>query len=273
MTGWQTIAGREVRTLWRARTAKAGVALVVLVFALGGYVAPTTVPAPTIVEYDGLLRGGVGFLVPLFGLLLGYRTVVAERAAGRLTLVLSLPHSRAGVVLGKLIGRGAVLVGTITAGVLVGGALVDYPFGSVALDTLAVYLLTTLAFGLIYLVVGVAISTITASPRRATVLTFGVFFLSVVAWPQLPGPFYQALSYLGLAGDRLPDWALFVHGLDPGLLYRRVLDAYVVGVERGPYLGTGAPWYLGGGAAAGLLLAWLVVPAVGGYRRFRGTDL
>lgn len=270
---WPTVARREVRGLVRTRTARGGVALVALVFVLGGYVLPTSVRDPTVVDYDALLRGVVAFAVPLFGLLAGYRAIVAERAAGRLALLLSLPHSRAGVVLGTFVGRGCVLVGTLAAGVLGGAALVAYPFGTVEPGRLAVYLGATLLFGLAYLAVGLGLSTLTASPRRATVLTFGVFVLSVVAWPQLPRLVLLGLDYLNLASDGLPDWALFVHGAEPGMLYRRVLDAFVAGVERGSYLGPDAAWYLRGGPAAVLLVGWVVAPTVGGYLRFRGTDL
>jgi ABC-2 type transport system permease protein len=275
MTGWPTVARKEIRGLLGSRTGKAGVGFVTLVFVLGGYLVPTVTAEPTMADYDGFLRGVVLFLVPLFGLLLGYRAVVAERATGRLTLTLSFPHSRADVVLGKAVGRGLVLVGTITAGGCLGAGLVAYPFGSVDLGTLANYLTATVLFGLAFLAVGLGLSTVTASLRRATVFTFGVFFLFAVAWPQLDGVFLQALEYLQLADDDLPDWAVFLHGLEPGMLYRRVLDTFVSPnrLRSGAYLGAPWPWYLRGSLATGLLVGWVVVPTIAGYLRFRETDL
>jgi len=276
MTRWQVIALKEVRSLFSDRTPKIGVVLVALVFVFGGYIVPTTVPPVsdvTIVNLDQLLRGILVFLVPLFGLLLGYRTVVGERVGGQLVLLLSFPYSRSDVVLGKAVGRGLVLVGTITAGTLGAAALVEYPFGSVALDTLAVFLGTTLLYGLVFLMIGIGLSTVTASMRRGTILTFGVFFLSVVAWSGLEGYFLQALQYVDLAGDTLPDWARFVYGAEPTLLYGRVMDTFVADVSSGPYLGSSAPWYLGGTVAAVLLVAWVILPALGGYLQFRRSDL
>lgn len=275
MTRWMVIARKEVRGLTGTRSAKLGVAFVALVFLLGGYVVPTSTPEPTVADLDGLLRGILLFLVPLFGLLLGYRAVVAERVTGRLVLSLSFPHSRADVVVGKAVGRGTVLVGTLTAGVLGGAALVAYPFGSVSLDTVGLYLGATLLFGLAFLAIGLGISTVTASLRRATVLTFGVFFLAVVAWPALDAFLLDGLQYVDLAGDELPAWARFVHGAEPGMLYRRVLDSFVSTnrLRSGAYLGTAEPWFLRGGTAVLLLVGWTVLPVLAGYLRFRRTDL
>ena len=278
MSRWQPIARKEIRGLFTSRAPKIGVLLVAFVFVMGGYVVPTMVQNPTvvdvsIVDYARLLRGTVVLLVPLFGLLLGYRAVVGARTGGQLTLLFSFPYSRRDVVLGKAIGRGLVLVATITAGTFGGAALVHYPFGTVSLGTLAVFLGATTLYGLVFLTIGIGISTITASIRRATVLTFGVFFLSAVAWPQLDGYFLDALQYVNLAGDTLPDWARFVYGVEPTLLYQRVIDAFVANAHAGPYLGSSSPWYLGGGVAVGLLVVWVLVVSVGGYLQFRRTDL
>jgi ABC-2 type transport system permease protein len=275
MTGWSTVTRKEIRGVLGSRIGKAGVGLVVFVFVLGGYVTPTVTHDPTLADYDGFLRGVVLFVVPLFGLLLGYRTVVAERVTGSLILTLSVPHSRADVVLGKAVGRGFVLVSTIAVGVCLGAGLVAYPFGSVSLGRLASYFLSTTLFGLAFLAVGIGLSTLTASLRRATVFSFGVFFLAVVAWPQLDGLFLAGLEYANLADDDLPNWAVFLYGIEPGMLYRRVLDTFVSPnrLRSGTYLGVGRPWYLQGGLAAVLLLGWSIIPTLAGYLRFRRTDL
>jgi len=278
MTRWNTLARKEIRGLFNNRSSKIGIGIVALVFVFGGYIAPTTVQDPsvvdvTIVDYDQFLRGILVFLVPLFGLLLGYRAVVGERAGGQLTLLLSFPHSRSDVVLGKTIGRGVVLVGTIVAGTLGAAALVEYPFGAVSLDRLVVFLGATSLYGTAFLTIGIGLSTVTASMRRATILTFGVFFLSVVAWPQLNGYFLDALQYVNLADDTLPDWARFIYGAEPTLLYERVMDTFIADVDSGAYLGPSAAWYLNGSTAVMLLAAWTVLPAIGGYVQFRRTDL
>ena len=275
MTRWRTVAAKELRALLRTRAVKLGVGFVLLVFVFGGYIVPTTTPDPNVSAYDSFLRGILLFVVPLLGLLLGYRAVVAERAGGQLTLTLSFPHSRTDLVLGKAVGRGLLVASTISVGIVAGAALVEYPFGSVAMDTLAIYWSATALYGLAYLSIGIGLSTVTVSLRRATVLTFGVFFLSVVAWPQLDGYFLQALEFLRLADGTLPDWARFVYGAEPSLLYKRMLDTFITTnrLTSGTYLGSKGPWFLRGGAAAVVLVGWVVLPTLAGYLRFRGTDL
>lgn len=270
---WRAVARREVRGLRGPRTVKYGLAAVALVFVLGGYLVPITVPEPTTTDYAGYMSEAVTLVLPLTGLLLGYKTIVGDRASGRLALLLSLPHGRREVVLGKFVGRGAVLVGTVLAGVVGGVALVDYPYGSLEPLVAVGYLAVTAAYGLAFVGIGMAVSTVTTSGRLATAGAFGVFFLFVVVWGQLRGPLLLGLEYLGLADGRLPAWALFVYGLEPGLLYRRVLDGVFAGQGTGPYLGPDAAWYLGGWPALLLLLAWVPLPVVLGSRRFERTDL
>lgn len=275
MTRWSTIARKDIRGLVGSRTGKTGIGLVVLVFLFSGYLVPTTTSNPTMTDYDSFARGIVLFLVPLFGLLLGYRAVVGERATGRLTLTLSFPHSRADIVIGKFVGRGLTLSAALSVGILGGAVLIEYPFGSVTVETLLSYLFATVLFGLAFLAIGIALSALTTSLRQATVLTFGVFFLFVVAWPQLTGFLLQGLEYLNLANNTLPDWAVFVHGAEPSMLYQRVLDSYVSPnkLTSGAALGSVGPWYLQGGPAVLLLAGWIVTPTVTGYLQFRRTDI
>ncbi|QCC52704.1 ABC transporter permease [Halapricum salinum] len=270
---WQAIARKEVRGLIKPRRRRAGLALVALVFVLGGYLLPTTTASPETADLAPYLTGAVTLVLPLFGLLLGYKTIVSERESGRILLLLSLPHSRLEAVFGKFLGRGGVLALVVTIGVVLASALVAYPFGSLQLGVMLAYLLVTLVYGLAFVSIGMSLSTFTRSGQRATAATFGVFFVFVVLWTELRAPFRIALDYLGLAGDGLPDWALFVYGLEPGMCYSRAVRAFFAGSEQGAYLGPDAPFYLGEWVALIVLLCWVVVPVAAGYRRFEVTDL
>lgn len=270
---WRAIARKEVRGVLRPRSLKAGLAFVALVFVVGGYLLPTAIDDPTTTDFTGYVTQAVVLVVPLFGLLLGYKTIVAERASGRLTLLLSLPHSRREAVLGKFLGRGSILAAVVGVGVFGGVALAAYPFGTLEPWVALGYLLVTVLYGAAFLGTGIALSTLSRSNRVTTTATFGVFFLFVVAWGQLLTPLRLALDYVGWISDGLPDWALFAYGLEPTMLYRRVLDGLFAGVRTGPYLGPDASWYLGAWPALALLAAWTVLPVALGYARFRVTDL
>lgn len=270
---WQAIARKEVRGLVKPRRRRAGLTLVALVFVMGGYLLPTSTASPETADLAPYLTDAVTLVLPLFGLLLGYKTIVAERQSGQLLLLLSLPHSRLGAVLGKFIGRGGVLTLVVTSGIVVASALVAYPFGSLQPGVVVAYLLVTLLYGLAYVSIGLSISTLTSSGQRATAATFGVFFVFVVLWTELRAPFRIALDYLGLASDGLPDWALFVYGLEPGLCYQRVVQGFFAGSKQGAYLGPDAPFYLGAWVGLVALVCWVIVPLATGYRRFEVTDL
>lgn len=270
---WRVIAEKEARTLLGPRRSKALLGLVVVVFTFGGYILPVETPAPTTADYAVYMKTSTSLLLPLVGLLLGYKAVVAERASGRLTLLLSLPHGRLETVLGKYLARVGILAAVLAIGIGAATALVNYPFGSFEAADAGAFLGLALLYGATYLGVGLAISTATASNRAATAASFGVFFLFVVVWAELRGALPLLVDYLGLAETGLPDWLLFLYGAEPGMLYGRVIDGRFGGVAKGAYLGPDAPWYLGDSAATALLVGWALLPPTLGYLRFRGMDL
>mgnify|MGYP006275243925 CR=1 FL=1 len=270
---WNVIARKEFEDVVDPRIGKAGLAAVALVFVFGGYVLPMSVPEPTTAQYASYMNGAVSLVLPLFGLLMGYKAIVADRAAGRLTLLFTLPHSRRGAMFEKYAARASLLTGTIATGVLAGCWLVYYPFGSFDVVVVLGYLAVTCCYGLAFLGIGFAISTLTTSNRVASGATFGAFFLFVVLWGQLRGALALALEYVGLADGSLPDWALFLHGLEPSLLYSRIVVGFYADVTTGSYFGPDAAWYLGAWPALAALLAWTVAPLALGYARFEATDL
>ena len=270
---WQTIAKKDARAVLDSQLFRYFLGFVAFAFVVGGYLLPNVVETPATSDFPGYMSEAVTLLVPLLGLLLGYKAIVGERASGRLGLLLSLPHSRRDVVLGKFVGRGGLLALAISAGIVTGSWLVYYPYGSFdPLDFLA-YLVVTLCFGLAFVGIAFAISTLTTSEHVATAATFGTFFVMVVVWPELRPLLALALEQIGLANGGLPDWALLLHGLTPGMSYERALTGLFTADPAGAYFGPDAAWYLGTAPALGLLFAWTVLPITIGYLRFQSTDL
>ncbi|PSP79272.1 hypothetical protein BRC88_09175 [Halobacteriales archaeon QS_4_69_225] len=64
----------------------------------------------------GALRSGTAIFVPIIALGIAYRAIAGEQASGSLKLLLSLPNSRLDVVLGKFLGRAAVVTVAIVIG-------------------------------------------------------------------------------------------------------------------------------------------------------------
>jgi len=270
---WRTIAKKDARAVADSQLFRYFLVLVAFAFVLGGYLLPTVTEDPTMGDFPGYMDTSITLLLPLLGIMLGYKSIVGERASGRMGLLLSLPHSRRDVVIGKLVGRGFWLVLAVTVGIGVGGWLVYYPFGTLEPGVLLAYLLVTLLFGLSFVGIALAISTLTTSEHVATGGAFGSFFLLVVVWPELRPLLVVGLEQVGLADGSLPNWALFVYGLAPGLSYERVLAGFFTDSPDGPFFAADAPWYLGEWAALLVLVGWTIVPIAIGYRRFEGTDL
>ena len=121
----------------------------------------------------------VQYLVPLLGLLLGHDLVVSEREEGTLRLVLASGVSRAKLLLGKFIGgcltlMTPLILGFALAGVVIGLSAKDHgiaPFVRLAL--------TSMAMGVVFLSVGLAISTFCRTRVQALVAALLVWCLVV----------------------------------------------------------------------------------------------
>ncbi len=114
-----TVAGKELRDDLRSRWT-IGLSLVFILLAL------------SIIYFGGVAAGKVGFtsfgailaslttlaafVIPLMGLLIAYDTVVGEREAGTLLLLLSYPLAPSELLTGKLLGHSATLAVAIVAG-------------------------------------------------------------------------------------------------------------------------------------------------------------
>lgn len=272
--GWATVARRDFREVWTHKFVRWMVYFLLFVFVMGGYVYPPSVETPVSTDgFPAFMTGWMGLLIPLAAILLGHNAIVGERESGELALTLSLPHSRRDVVLGKLAARGGLVVVATLAGLLLAGALVVYPYGSLGLPMYVAYLALTTLFSIAFVGIAMAISSFARTQRVAAGAAFGVFFLFVVIWDPLRAGIRYALEYIGFADGGLPNWALFLYGAEPVSLYERIIQAFWEGSTTGPYLGPDAPWYLGGWVALVLLVAWALGPLAVGYYRFGRTDL
>lgn len=274
---WQVIARKDYAESKDSKLVRYLLYLFVAVFLVGGYTYPITVDGdPTKSGFAGFMTGAVTLFLPLLAILLSYNSIVGERESGQLNLLLSLPYNRREVIFGKLVGRGSLLVAGIVTGLVGAGALVVYPFGSLSVTsvlTYAGYTLLTVAFAGIFFGIGLTVSAFTTSKRLATMSGFGAYFLFALVWDGVRQGVSYALDQLGVVDGTVPDWLLFVYGIEPTMLYDRLVTAFFQEDMTGAYLGPDAPWYLGKWTALALFLVWVVVPLTLGYWRFEVTDL
>lgn len=222
----------------------------------------------------GALKGPVTLFISIVALLVGHKAIVGERESGSLKMLLSLPHSRLDVIVGKLAGRTVVLWLAIGLGFLTGTVVWFATVGSGSLVKLAVFAVLTLVFGLAYMSVAVAISATTRSGSRATAIAIGVWLVFQFLWDLI----LLALRFAA-TGFRLeavltqdqPTWAAFLESLNPASAYDTATFSLIPGAQDMANLGDSVfvtPWW-----ALLILLVWIVGPTIFGYWRFSEADL
>lgn len=270
---WRAVARKDFADAIRSRSlwpvaglfvlVTTGTSLVLTLFSIQSASA-----ADSIVGIARLLKLLAGVLVPVTAVLVGYRAVVGERETGSIKLLLSLPHERRAVVLGKLVGRAAVVSVAVVAGFGLSTAVVAV-FAPTTLPIFLGVTLLTVLFAVAFVAIAVGLSAATGSARRAAAGAFGAFVVSDIVWQRVPG-IYNVLS--GGSGPT-PAWIYFVQRLSPSGAYNGAFSVVGGSSSLQASLGGPVPPYLTWWAAVLVLVGWIVLPTWLGYRRFERADL
>ena len=292
---WVAVARKDFQDSIRSRTLLIVIAVFVLLLGAMTYLVTWFEPVDfsdgmSAEAYTGLvliiLSGNFPFvpspvpaILPIIGLLLGYKAIVGERESGQLKFLLGLPHSRLDVVVGKLAGR--ALVGAIAAlsGIFVMMLLLVLSgSGGLALGPFVRFTLVTIVFVLVHVSIGISISAAVPTSGWATgvvLLLIGVF---QIAW----GAAFTILSFVAFE-EGTPNWFEFLESLRPAAAYEGALNFIVFQplerslAEADP---TSAPlpeasevFYLSDWFGLVILLGWVLVPLAIGYALFYRADL
>jgi ABC-2 type transport system permease protein len=220
-----------------------------------------------------LLSGAAGTLIPVIGLVLGYKTIVGERESGSLKLLLGLPHTRGEVVVGKLIGRSAVVTIAIVIGYAVAAGMGLVLFDQFDVVDFAIFTLLSVLLAFAWIGISLGLSTATASTSRAMAAAFGFWLMFEFLWGTLVVPLLVWASN-GFSGSLFvtspPEWAQLLNVLPPTAAFSNAngVIADVLGT-----VGEATPWFTEPWFGLVVLLAWVVVPVGLGYLRFRSADL
>ena len=246
------IATREYRITVRRRW-PVGLAVLFGVFSLAvvGFGTSAVGPDRYAAVVASLVELGV-YLVPLAAMVVGYDTVVGARAQGSLDMLFTLPVSRAQVVLGKYLGRLAVLGGAMAIGLGVGGVAATVVGGVGGLGQYALFVLLSIVTGGTFLGLSVLLSTLAREKTRA-------LGAALVAW--LWFVLLHDLVAVGLvAGTDLPDVALTAIVLtNPADLYRLLVLSQLE-TTTGGFAAVLAEASVSVPSLGAALVVWLVVP-------------
>ncbi|ELY59571.1 ABC transporter, partial [Natronococcus amylolyticus DSM 10524] len=223
------VAKKDFRDAVRSRTLLVLTALFALFTVGGAYLASWAAEvldggAETTLDLIIALQTPAGYLVPIIALVVSYAAIAGERESGSLKFLLGLPHTRRDVVIGKILGR----TGVVGVSILVGfafGLIGLFAFvGSVSLVDYLGFTLVTLLFGLVYVCIGVGLSSMTRSTTKAAIGAFGLIVFFWFAWSIL----VQLLLY-AVEGqffvEEFPDWYVTLLSLSPDAAYGSALGA------------------------------------------------
>ncbi len=275
------IAKKDFRDAVRSRGLIATTVLFVL-FAVGGAYASVYIGGllgtggdqQTTLDLIFALQTPAGFLVPIIALLIGYGAVSGERESGSLKFLLGLPHTRRDVVLGKVLGRTAVVTVSILIGFAVGIAAIFAFTGSFSPVEYVAFTLLTILLGFVFVCIGVGISAMTGSTTRSAIGAFGLLAVFWLLWPILGTVLLYFITGTPVPQIPVPDWYLLYNSVLPGSGYDSAITAVLGGTPGLASLTDGElpvfarPWF-----GFVLLALWVAVPLLIGSTRFERVDL
>lgn len=231
--------------------------------------------AADVIGFVTFLFQPAAFLVPIIGLVVGYKAIAGERESGSIKLLLGLPHTRRDVVVGKVLGRAAVVTVSIIVGFLVGAVVVLALYGSFSISDFALFTVLTILLALAFVSIGVGISASTGSTNRA-VIGIVVFFVlfSRTVWNQIPNVINYLVNGSYQFVNRTPDWTYVVRRLNPSNAYQGAVSRWLFddSILRALF-GGDVPLALSPWVALAILLSWIFLPAGLGYLAFERADL
>lgn len=282
---WRTVFADDLLQIRRSRLGwGVGIAVFALTGGVGLILGLQEISRPPDVDppmFDGVMLGVgamLAFVLPFIAMLASYSAVIIERESGSIRFLLGLPNSRLDAYVGKYLSRGAVFALATVVGFAVLGV---GAFGLLREPTVSGYLLllgATLLYGLVFLGIGLAASSVLDSETAVTAGIISVYVVFRGGWMILQ---YGALRLTQPRGEALqqpyPEWYYFFGRANPMNAYAKLVDTLFNEGNPIPLITAPRPSVntvaTGDAYAVGALVVWAVVVPVLGYLRFRSKDV
>lgn len=232
-------------------------------------------------------------VVPIAAIALGYAAISGERESGSMKLLLSLPYDRLDVVIGKFVGRSAVLlVPLVGALVLQYAVVLPELAGSnpgVEAESILAFVALTMLLGVVFLGAAIGISAGTSTTRRSLAVVGGLWIYFFALWNSAArGTGSLLREYTDVESMTTIKAELAVKLLNPTQAYQTLTRSLSGNAEHAAraqmfsglrsqvvaqQLQNDVPFYLSDGAALAVLLFWMLVPLYLGYQVFERSDL
>lgn len=234
--------------------------------------AEATAPPSTLALLNSMKQPTMLF-VPLVGLALGYAAVVGERERGSHRLLLGLPNTRLEVLVGKFLGRTAVVAVAVLATYSLAAVLALATYDRFDVVAFASYALLSLWLAAVYVAIGTALSARASSQPAALAGAAGLYGLFMVGWDLAMVGLQYATVGEELPPGGLPEWITFVAMVNPSTAFSEAASAVVPGHDQLTRFPEPDAVFLQHWVGFPLLALWVVLPLAAGYRAFARGDL
>lgn len=222
----------------------------------------------------GAMQGTVTIFLPIMCLMLAYASIAGEREQGSLQLLLSYPITRTEVVLGKVIGLGAVASAAIIGGLGISAIIVAAAAGTDHWESFLMVLGAAVLFALAFVAVGVFFSSLTK--KRSTALGVAIFlwfFFFLIYQLLLFGLLVASGGFDPGAGPpgslALPDWFYMAEMFNPGQSF----GYFAALAFANPGQQSSLPGFVTMGSTVLVLVLWTVIPTALAILGLRRKDL
>lgn len=164
--------------------------------------------------------------IPIIAMFVGFGAITKERETGSLKILLSLPHSRRDVVVGKVIGRCAVVGGPLAVGFLLTALFLVVSELAFKAQLFAQFGLYTMGLALVFVAIAVSISGAVSRGLYSIIGNFVVYLYFTFGWNTVANGIATGLrDYLGVSGALRWHITLLVKLLNPTQAYKTLANS------------------------------------------------
>ena len=292
---WQAVARKDFRDAVRSKWLWGLSAVFIGLFVGSAYLIGSGLqpqgnqPLTSAVFVPTLGNRVVALVVPIVAIVIAYSSIIGERESGSLKLLLSLPHSRKDVVVGKTLGRSTVLSLPVLVTMLLAAIVLAIYGVEVEPVKYLAFVGLTLLLGVVFVTLAVGISAAASSNRRAMLGTVATYVVLTMLWNQVRRVLLVFNDKLSLGWDTitLAKYGLFIKYFNPIRAYESLVTRlYTDSVLAARLYGVGGmqrqliaqqfgdvPFYLSDWVVLAQFLLWVLIPVAAGYWVFQEADL
>jgi Cu-processing system permease protein len=217
------------------------------------------------------------FLISIVAFMLGYAAIIGEIERSSMSALLSTSTTRFEIVIGKLLGLGAVLCLTILIGYGIAGLVIGANVPNVDVAEYLAFIGLTMLFGVVILSVALCFSTIFSKLSTALGGAIFLWFLFNIILPIVfIGLLATTIDFSSVLNGTLviPDWYYVLSFINPIAVYSSLIGITIGPVQSSidagmiPY----PSWY-SPGLLLGVLVLWIIVFFSVAVWRFQQKDI